>query len=221
MAQKVWHETDFSGNSKILFCAFGGHKIFPGRFEWANVWTGMYNHLDFKKMFVCDHRLSWYQTSFPGLKGYGPPALAKFLKEKIKEANVKKVVFMGLSMGGYGALHVGHILEVDEIITFSPQTYLTQGRYKKAGLDKKFKGFKIDKKMTDFKYVLENFKNNKTIYHIYYGKLNKSDVNHAERISHFKNVILYPVNSAVHTVARILVQDGTIGEVMKKMVESV
>lgn len=220
MVEKVWYEDDFSGNSKALICAFAGHLIVPGKFEWANTWAGLYKDLDFKKMRLCDHKLSWYQTTFPDVKGYGPPALAKFLKEKIKKANVDKVAFMGLSMGGYGALLLGEKLKVDEVITFSPQSFLTRGRYKKAHLDEKFKGFDIDKNMTDAKYVLENSDNDKTIYHIYYAALNKTDVRHAERIAHIKNVILHPVDSNRHTVARILVKNGTVGKIMKKFIDS-
>lgn len=220
MTKKVWYEDDFSGNSKVLIAAFAGQLIVPGKFEWANTWTGLYNHLDFKKIRLCDHKLSWYQTTFPDVEGYGPFALAKFLKKKIEEANVDKVAFMGLSMGGYGALILGSILKVDEVITFSPQTSLTRGRYKKANLNKKFEGFDIDKKMTDVKYALENSDSDKTVYHIYYGALNKSDVAHAERISHIKNVVLHPISTKIHTVARVLVKDGTVGEVMKRFIES-
>jgi len=217
--KKVWYEDDFSGNSRSLIAAFAGQLIVPGKFEWANTWAGLYKDLDFKKIRLCDHKLSWYQTTFPDIDGYGPYALAKFLKNKIEEANVDKVAFMGLSMGGYGALLLGEILEVDQVITFSPQTHLTKGRYKKASLDKRFKGFDIDKDRTDFKYVLENSKNKKTIYHIYYGDLNKSDVSHAKRIEHFDNVVLHPVPSKVHTVARVLVKDGTVGKIMKNFID--
>lgn len=221
MEEKVWYEDDFSGNYKVLICAMASSLIVPGKFEWANTWSGMYNNLKFKKMRLCDHKLSWYHTTFPGVDGYGPYALAKFMKKKIKQANVEKVMLMGLSMGGYGAIMVGSILEVDQVVAFSPQTFLTRSRYKKANLNEKFKDIDVKKEVSDLKLLLENSKNKKTIYHIYYANLNKTDVRHAERISHIENVVLHPVESKHHTVTRLLVQDGTVGEIMKEFTESI
>ena len=221
MPGKVWYEDDFSGDHKVLICAMGSSKIVPGKFEWANVWTGMYNDLKFKKMRLGDHNISWYHTTFPGLDGYGPFTLAKFMKKKIEEANVERVMLMGLSMGGYGAIMLGCILGVDEVVTFSPQTWLTPQRYKKANLHKKFEGLDIDENITDLKNLLEQRDQEKTMYHIYYGRHNGGDTKMAKRISHIKNVVLHPVNSARHTVARELVKDGTVGEIMKAFTESI
>ncbi len=96
--KKVWYDTDFSGNSNVLMIAMAGQLVVPGKFEWANTWSGLYKNLDFKKMYLCDNKLSWWQTSFPGVDGFGPLALAKFMKEKIEEAKVQYVVILGLSI---------------------------------------------------------------------------------------------------------------------------
>ena len=221
MPKKVWYEDDFSGDHKVLICGMGSSNVVPGKFEWANLWTGKYNDLKFKKMRLGDHNISWYHTHFPGIKGYGPFALAKFMKRKIKKANVEKVMLMGVSMGGYGAIMLGCILGVDQVVAFSPQTWLTEFRYKKAKLHKKFEGLDIDEKITDLKNVLDKYDQGKTMYHIYFGNKHGGDVKQANNISHFKNVILHPVNSKIHTVARELVKDGTVGEVMKAFTESV
>ena len=151
--------------------------------------------------------------------GYGPFALAEFLKEKIIEANVKKVAMMGLSMGGYGAIILGTLLNVDEVIAFSPQTYLTSFRYNKAKLEKKYLDLDFDKKLTDLKNFLNKHQNEKTIYRIYYGVLNRIDCKHAENIREFNNVILYPIQSKKHTVASILIQDGTVSELIKNIIK--
>ena len=68
-------------------------------------------------------------------------------------------------------------------MAFSPQTQLTNFRYKKAKLHRKFKGLNVDKNMTDLKNVLEQH-NNETQYHIYHGSLNKGDTAAAKRIFH-------------------------------------
>jgi len=218
--QKVWFDKDFSVDSKILFVAFAGKKFVPGKWEWANTWMGLYKDLKFKRMHIVDQNISWWHTAYPDIEGHGPLALKGFLQEQIEEADVDYVVFMGLSMGGYGAILMGCLVGADETISFSPQTFLSRNRYRKAQLHKKFEPYDIDEEMTDLKNVLEKSNNKKTIYNIYYGKLNKTDVLHAERLGHIENVRLFPVNSGRHTVAGVLVTDGTIGRVMNKIVQS-
>lgn len=221
MVEKIWFQKDFSGNAKILFVALSGNLIVPGKWEWANVWSGLYKDLYFKKMWLCDNNKSWWQTRFPGIEGHGPKPLSEFLRNQIKQANVDKVILMGLSMGGFGSLILGTLLNVDEVIAISPQTYITNGRMKKAGLDKKFSGLTIDPKYTDFKLLLEENPDVKTDFHIYYGYLNKNDLNHATRVEHFPRVHLHGVNSNKHTVASVLVKNNLLGWHMKLLCESV
>lgn len=221
MTKKVWYEDDFSGGHKTLIVGLGSSNVVPGKFEWANTWAGLYKDLKFKKMRLGDPNISWYHTKFPGIKGYGPFALAKFMRKKIEQANVEKVMLMGVSMGGYASIMMGCILGVDQIAAFSPQTYLSEFRYRKAKLKKKFKGFNIDESITDLKNVLSKYDTGKTKYHIYYGRKNGGDTKHAENLKQFENVILHPINSAIHTVARELIKDGTIGRMMKEFTESV
>lgn len=218
---KIWYEDDFSGNHKTLICGMGSVNVVPGKFEWANTWAGLYKDLKFKKMRLGDPRLSWYHTYFPGIEGHGPFALAKFMRKKIDEANVEKTMLMGVSMGGYGAIMLGCILGIEQVAAFSPQTWLTPFRYKKAGLEKKFKGLNIDESITNLKNVLAKYDTGKTKYHIYYGTKHSGDTKHAKNLEEFDSVILHPINSSVHTVARELIRDGTIGRMMKEFTESV
>lgn len=219
--EKVWFQKDFSGDSKILFIALAGNLIIPGKWEWSNTWNGLYKDLQFKKMWLCDNNKTWWQGRFPGLKGNGPNTLAPFMKKQIQEANVDKVVLMGLSMGGFGSLLLGNLLRADEVIAISPQTYITKGRMKKAGLYEKYKGLDIDPKFKDVKLLLKDSDNDKTNYHIYFGYLNKNDVGHATRLEEFPKVHLHGVNSKRHTVARIIVKNNLLGWHMKILCESV
>ena len=59
----------------------------------------------------------------------------KYLKEKINN-RYKKVIFMGLSGGGYAAILFGSLLNVDHVIAFFPTTILVQNR---ENYDKKYK----------------------------------------------------------------------------------
>ena len=220
-----WHNQDFSGRSKSLIVAMAGMVVkTPGKFEWENTWTYKYKNLDYKKFYVADRRKSWWW----GMKekelekydpGYGPFALAQFMKEKIDEANVEQFAVMGLSMGGYGAIMLGTLLEADEVIAYSPQTWLTTFRMEKAKLKKKYEGLNIDMEITDLRNFIEKYQNKKTIYRIYYGEGNKSDSKAAKNLDEFDNVKLYPIPSKKHTVAGILIQDGTVSNLIKKFIE--
>lgn len=221
---RKWFNTDFTGKSRSLLIAMAGMAVkTPGKFEWQNTWTYKYKNLDYKKLYIADLIKSWWWGMKPKElhdhpPGHGPFALAEFLREKIKEADVDQFAIMGLSMGGYGAIMLGALLEADEVIAFSPQTRLTDFRYKKAKLAEKYKGLDIDESLTDLNSFLRKYQNNKTVYRIYYGALNRIDTGHANNIKEFNNVILCPVQSKKHTVARILIQDGTVSDVIKRFI---
>jgi len=183
------------------------HKTEKKGFEWQNLFKYKYNDLDFKKLFVADIHNSWWHTKFGNLPGTGPLTLKKFLDEKIKEANVEKTLFVGVSMGGYGAILFGCLMEATKVISVSPQTYLTEMRRRKS-LNKKFEGYDIDESFTDLKDVLKRTKNDKTIYKIWHGSLNKTDIKAANRISNLKNVYVNTVNSSNHVVIKPLLKSG-------------
>lgn len=213
--ERQWFAQDFSGKSKNLVVGFGSvrmfHKTKKKGFEWQNLFKYKYNDLEFKKLFVADIRNSWWHTKFGNLPGIGPPTLEKFLNAKIEEANVEKTLYVGVSMGGYGAILFGCLTKATKVMAFSPQTYLTETRRRKS-LDKKFEGYKIDESFTDLKDVLERSKNYKTIYKIWYGDSNKGDSKAAQRISHLKNIYINPVNSSMHVVIRPVLKNGIFRE---------
>jgi hypothetical protein len=213
--EKKWFLEDFSGESKYLVVGFGSvrmfHKTKKKGFEWQNLFKYKYNDLDFKKLFVADIRNSWWHTNFGNLPGIGPPTLTKFLLEKIEKSNAEKTLFVGVSMGGYGAILFGCLTKATKVLAFSPQTELTESRRKKQ-LNRKFEGYKIDETFTDLRNVLETTKNDETVYKIWYGNLNGSDKRAAKRISHFKDVSIYPINSSRHVVIRPVLQRGIFRE---------
>jgi len=177
------------------------HKTKKKGFEWQNLFKYKHNDLDFKKLFIADIRNSWWHTSFGNLPGIGPPTLTKFILEKIEEANVEKTLFVGVSMGGYGAILFGCLTKATKVMAFSPQTYLTETRRRKQ-LNKKFEGYDIDESYTDLKEVLKREKNDKTIYKIWCGEFNGYDRRAANRLKKIKNIYTYQVNSSRHVVIK-------------------
>ena len=213
MKHSSWYRYDFSQDSDHLIVGFGSNRMFIDRennkgWEWDNTLKYRFNDCKFNRLFVGDLNNSWWHTGYEGLSGYGPYALRDFLLEKTKESGATKTLYLGVSMGGYGAVLLGCLTNATKVMAFSPQTYLTEKRWIKSELHKKFKGYDIDESLTDLKRVLEKTNNHKTIYKIWYGKKNKNDSKAIKRISHIDNVFVNTVESKKHNVAKIVIDSG-------------
>jgi hypothetical protein len=221
--ESQWFLEDFSSKSKHLVVGFGSVRMFSEiknkGFDWVNLFKYKYNDLDFKKLFVADIRNSWWHTEYKGLTGIGPPVLKKFLNEEIKKANASKTLYVGVSMGGYGAILFGCLTNATKVMAISPQTNLTETRRKKQ-LIRKFENYDIDESLTDLKSVLENKKNNKTIYKIWHGSSNTGDSKAAERISHIKNVNIYPIKSSKHNVIQPILKNGVFRKELEDFLQN-
>lgn len=212
-----WYKEVFDEDSDTLVIAL--HSFWeddddPNKWEWWRSTQDISKIAPFKKLFIKHAEQSWWQTKFEGVEGYGPHALAKFINEEIKKSSAKRTIIMGMSMGGYGAILFGCLCKADLAIAISPQTYLTQARYKKSGLEKKFTGFDVNREETDLKVILERYNNHFTQYNVYYGRYELNDVAAAERISHFENVKLFPIESSKHTVAKPMIALGIFQKVL-------
>jgi predicted esterase YcpF (UPF0227 family) len=216
-----WIKEDFDIDSDSLVIALTSlvynpitGDIKPGKFEWGNLTNNISDTFKFKKLFVKDNDYAWWQTRFEGLDGIGPHVVSKFLKKEIIKANVKKTMVIGSSLGGYGSILFGCLCNLDLVVAIAPQTYLSNYRYKKHRLNEKFRGLNINKEETDLKVILERYNNNYTKYKIYYGEHNECDKKYVERISHFKNVELYPLDSSNHKVVKEMRDSGLIKSII-------
>lgn len=213
MKYRPWFRYDFSQNSEYLIVGFGSVRMFVDRkdnkgWEWDNTFNKRFTKYKFNKLFVGDINNSWWQTSYKGLSGYGPLVLKDFLLEKIKESKATKTLFLGVSMGGYGAILFGCLTKATKVMAFSPQTMLSKGRRRRKHLHEKFELCNVDENLTDLKKVLRDYKNNETIYKIWFGKLHKGDTAAAKRLSQFKNVSLYPIYTKKHNPIIPLFKSG-------------
>lgn len=217
-----WYKEDFSTKSKVLVIALGSayDKVYdPNKFEWFNTTSKLATVTKFKKLFIRDMIYGWYQTQFEGLEGPGPHYISKFIKEKVKEAGVKRTAIIGASMGGYGAILLGCLANLELAISISPQTCLSEARYKKYKLKEKFTGLNVNKEETDLKVILEKYGNNHTQYHLYFGKYNSGDVGYVNRISMYPGVKLFPLESAKHTVASVMRDNGMTEKIILNFIE--
>jgi hypothetical protein len=121
---------DLETESPTLLVLFGGIAggVSMPVFEFFRLTSGF----PAKKAFLRDPRRGWYQLGIPGV-GDSPADVRAFLAAGIERARVKRVVMAGASAGGFAALLFGSWCQVDEVIAFSPQTFIDAGNRRLAG----------------------------------------------------------------------------------------
>jgi len=218
-----WIKEDFSSNSNHLVIALGSFyegldkKYDPKQFEWDRRLTEISTIQNFNKLYVKDAGITFWHGKFEGL-GHGVHLVADFLKKEATKAKAEKVLVIGPSMGGYGALMFTCLCHFDIAIAISPQTMLTSFRYKKNRLNKKFEGLNVNKEETYIKVIIERYGSPKSKYFVYYGNKNVPDTEHAKRLENVPNVFLKPLDSNHHNVAKLMRNTGMTEDIILRFV---
>jgi len=188
-------------NSENLIICFGGMALKMGGilpFEFLN-----YLSKTFQKntdlYFYIDKKQCWYHKGIDGITNNIDDTVL-YLNSIIKKSNYKKILFMGVSAGGYASILFGSLCNVSSVVSFIPRTKIINP---------------INKKYGDLKLIV----NNQTDY-ILYGDTTVKDENNNHHISQcnylkcFKNVkIIY--NKGLNM--RVLRDNGTI----KKIIDNI
>jgi hypothetical protein len=112
---------DLETQSSTLLVLFGGIAggVSMPVFEFFRLTAGF----PAKKAFLRDPRRGWYQLGIPGI-GDSAADVRAFLGVAIEQARARRVVMAGASAGGFAALLFGSWCCADEVIAFSPQTFV-------------------------------------------------------------------------------------------------
>ena len=112
---------DFSPEANTLLVLFGGIAggVSMPVFEFFRVASSIPS----RKAFLRDPRRGWYQLGIPGV-GDSAGAVKSLLDEIIDQSGADRVVMAGASAGGFAALLFGAQCAADEVIAFSPQTFV-------------------------------------------------------------------------------------------------
>jgi hypothetical protein len=121
---------DLETESRTLLILFGGIAggVSMPVFEFFRLTEGF----PAKKAFLRDPRRGWYQLGIPGV-GESPADVRTFLGAAIERARAERVVMAGASAGGFAALLFGCWCGADEVIAFSPQTFVDAENRQLAG----------------------------------------------------------------------------------------
>jgi len=163
-------ELSIINNNDILIVCFGGFALQIGGitpFEFLNYLSSIYiNKVDL--LFYVDKYQCWYHKGIESITNNVDDTVI-YLNNKINSGQYKKIIFMGVSAGGYASILFGSLCNnVDYVVSFLPQTIL--------------------KNPIDINYVdLKNILNSQTKY-ILYGDPNITNVNNIHNIYHCENI---------------------------------
>jgi hypothetical protein len=213
--------TDLSAESDVLLVALGGiaggFGIPP--FEFSR----MLESLGVKKLFIRDLRQAWYHGRLPGL-GRGIDGIAGYLRHTIGQERIRRSVLLGNSMGGYAALVLGALVDVDEVHSFSPITFIgpvarlrhRDWRWRREiwraqrSRDARWAYF-------DARRVLAANPSH-TSFHIHYSTAGRLDELHATRMAALPNVTLHAYEEGGHMLVKHMRDAGVLATVLSDAV---
>lgn len=209
--------------SENLLVTFGGINRGLGIpvFEFFN----SLKEINCDKIFLRDFKQAWYHNGI-NEKINNIDYIRKSLQKIIRDNNYTKTCFLGNSMGGYAAILFGSMINVNTIISFSPQTFIDKWnrfltfdtRWKKqlsyvyTYTNKKIKYFDLKKHLK----TVPSFSGSITIYYCPKQRLDKI---HAERLKGCAEITLVQINNGGHDVVKILRDTGELKSVITKVFE--
>jgi hypothetical protein len=114
-----------NGNQNLIICYGGMALQFGGiiPFEFLNYLSSIYKN-DCDLIFFVDRHQCWYHKGIQDITNNIDETVL-YINNIIHHGNYKKIIFMGTSAGGYGAILFGSICNnVTHVISFIPQTIL-------------------------------------------------------------------------------------------------
>ena len=215
---------DFSSDSKVLLVALGGFAGGMGipPFEFFKITSD----LNTNRVFIRDLPQAMYHRGLPGVGG-GVDGIIRKLREKIDENGIERTVVVGNSGGGYASLLVGALLEADEVIAFSPVTFigplarLVHGDrrapklFLRACVSPSRRSAYFDLKKVFRTHGLD------TTFHIYYchtGSCGRLDTLHATRMQDFPNVNIYRFAEGGHNLVKLLRDDDKLDGILRRAI---
>ena len=211
-----------STGSKNLLVSFGGIKMGLGMpvFEFYKSLNGV----ECDKMFLKDIHQAWYHKGISN-ECSDIDKVLEVLMFEIGKSDYKNICFMGNSMGGYAAILFGTILNITNIIAFSPQTFIDKENRNIFGddrwkdqLESVYKYPKAKKEFFDLKkhFNESSFKYSGRI-EIYYSINDKLDRVHAELLKAHDCVFLNTYEKGGHQLVKDLRATGKLSEIFEKI----
>ncbi|MEM9952034.1 MAG: hypothetical protein AAF846_10560 [Chloroflexota bacterium] len=220
--QVIIQDYETASDSNTLLIAFGGISggLEMPVFEFFNITSSLAT----KRLFVRDLEQAWYQNGLPAIASDVDGVLA-YLRQEITEANVKRTVIVGNSAGGYAALLFGHLLEVDTVLSFAPQTFLTRWlkwRHRDTRWREQHRNLwqtnQSARKYRNLRPILRHG-NGVTHYHVTYCKTHRTDRIHAEHLQGTPQLSLHGTSVGGHRVIAWLKEQGLLYSLLETAIQ--
>lgn len=191
--------------SDLVIAAFGGiGDTVDGMppFEFFNILSGV----NATKVFIRDLDQCYYQAGLQGVTN-SVDTTATYLSSIIDD---KYSVFVGHSMGGFGALLFGYLCEADKIVAFAPQIFIDKKTSDKYNITSWRNYYDKAEAVGDGRYL-----NLLAIIppraEIYFGKNDRTDRRYVDALNDhgIQHTIL---NYTPHHIAKLLRDDGKLLE---------
>ena len=209
---------DLSAESRTLLILFGGIAggVSMPVFEFFRLTQGY----PAKKAFLRDPRRGWYQLGIPGV-GDSAVAVREFLEVTIGRSGAERVVMAGASAGGYAAILFGAWCRADEVIAFSPQTFLDAENRARFGDDRWAEQISAlhaspagRSPTLDLTTVLPE-QPAKTRFQIHVSSDDALDMLHANRVAHKGGVTLFEHDRGGHRLVKTLRDRGMLEPLLR------
>ncbi len=190
-------EENNSNTLLILFSGYGNEIKDESQFEWNKITSDLLA----SRIFFMDTEMDWYHKHIDEVRSILKPL-----------SQDKRLIMMGVSMGGYAALLFANLFN-GESISFGPQTNIN----KSVDYDMRWFG-RISKinEWTSYKDYLDlSFISGKQ-HHIYFGMNNKPDAAHAQRL----NVCLHPQKFEGHAIAQWMKKNNLLKKVIEERINA-
>ena len=193
----------------VIACtSYGGHSAPADRFEWTRVLAPAACH----KIFLRDSMQHWFQGGLLGFSHSLEDTIEK-LRAFIAARGITRILTLGSSMGGYGALLLASLLRAERTIAFAPQTSMEFGWMSSIG------DLRWEQKLTELRHLglgeldlvaLLRASGPPGHSQIVYPQTIAFDVVHARRLGEFSTTELIEVVDGTHELAINYVRSGWV-----------
>lgn len=207
---------DCDSDSEKLLLVFSGLN---GRHVNGFEFMTYFGKYDTNKIFIKDPLAAWFQLGLPGISTNIETTMAH-LRDLIAPYSDKRITSVGVSAGGYMAILAGVMLNLDSVVAFAPQTFLSNELRAAAGEDRWPEentrinsSTEAQREYFDLLPIMQSADASPHI-DIHYSAECILDEKHAHRLAGFDNVHIHCHNSNVHNTAWVLRERGELDRVL-------